>query len=511
MRTRQLRPHLGAPNPQLCCCPVLCYRRVSPSPATSNAIDHKGCRSPLVLSRRSLESHREPARGLGTRSLWRPCPQAGDTAAAVCMEHDAAGHPGCSRSQAGRGGQRCGYVTAHRFMHTHGPSAAMPVPCAALRGNARARGAMATAPKQLLLLGTGSSRAGHRGDAVLELSSEKGTGASRAGCRLAAPQHRTHFWGCRRARPHTAARSLCHPRVPAVRCSGAPRGSGGRAAPGGAADKGGRALRSGPGPPLRALLCSPRPQRERGARPGSAPTKRGPAPPPPFVSGAGGAAPGADKGAGRDARGIKISLINPRRFAPWIVPPESTRELRGGTARGITGAVRGSEPSLCRQRQRLAIYFFKSLIYILIYLAFIIIIAKPVFRQKQSSPVFHPRGRARTITDRRAPLRPGFSRPRCAPLRGKKHKGMKKGFLRFWGCAPPRVPAAVGAEAAAARSVPLIPVRCAVTERSPLPQRLPRSARGDLSARFNAFMSRIKAERGERCLRTAPLRRSAEL
>lgn len=33
MKTLQLRPRLGAPNP------VLCYRCVSPSPATSSAID----------------------------------------------------------------------------------------------------------------------------------------------------------------------------------------------------------------------------------------------------------------------------------------------------------------------------------------------------------------------------------------------------------------------------------------------------------------------------------------
>lgn len=115
------------------------------------------------------------------------------------------------------------------LMHTQGPTAATPVPCAALGGNARAWGEMAKAPKQAPSAGNGSSRAGHSRDAALELSSGKGAGASRAGCqcgRLAAPQHRPHFWGCRRAQPHTAAPSLCCPWVPAVRCSGAPHGSG---------------------------------------------------------------------------------------------------------------------------------------------------------------------------------------------------------------------------------------------------------------------------------------------
>lgn len=155
-----VRPHLGAPNPQLCRCPVLCYRRVSPSPATSSAIDHKGCRSPLVLSRRSLQSHREPARGLGTRSLWRPCPQAGDTAAAVCMEHDAAGHPGCSRSQAGRGGQRRGYVRAHRS-HAHTRSQCSDAgPMRSPQGECESMGSNGNSPKAAPSAGNGLEQSG---------------------------------------------------------------------------------------------------------------------------------------------------------------------------------------------------------------------------------------------------------------------------------------------------------------------------------------------------------------
>lgn len=251
------------------------------------------------------------------------------------MEHGTAGHPGCSRSQAGRGGQCCGYFTAHRSYAHAWSQCSNASPVRNPSGGMREHGEKWQKPRsRLLLLGTAQqswNSALGRGQVPIKLganaaaSLDPNTGPIFGAATAHSP-----------ARQHAASAARgC------LRCGAAEP----RMAPGPSSAGRSRGQRR-PCAPLRAgLSFVPRGRRESSRPARFGPNKARPrAPPPPFVSGA---APGADKGARRDALGIKISLINPRWFAPLIVPPESAREHRGGTTRGIAGAVRGSEPSLC--------------------------------------------------------------------------------------------------------------------------------------------------------------------